>query len=1470
MKKFFYGIFFLLISVCSAYTLAQETWLTKQMSGLTKQKTDMQWQHYVPGEIIVKFKPTKINMKSSAAMSTMNTFATNRGMEVKDKISSDNIAVFKIDKNQDFNQRLSELQTDPSVEYAQPNYMYTLMATSFNDTNSGNLRALPKIHRYEAYDMFSGNVNTTGTIVAVIDAWVAYDHPDLAANLWDGSSCKDENGNSLWGCMHGYDYYDDDKDPYPVASYHGTHVAGTIAAEANNNKGVIGINPHAKIMAIRVGNSMLSTDAIIKWISFAKNNWARIINASFGGSSYDTAMYDAINSFRSAGWLFIAAAGNDGANNDTTPTYPCSYTLDNIICVAASDQSDALASFSNSWVVSVDVWAPGVSIYSTMATINSTTLYSENFTSTATWSLPSWWSQAWTNANGWVLDSRIPAYGNALYGDMRNPYPNNVTGRMEKSSNASSTSWMNITFWTQCDTQYDTGARVDYMQLEISSDGSNFDIVDRWDEAYLDNDTNSWNNIWWATSGNMNYDITKQYATANFKIRFTWVSDTWDNNYSWCLVDNLVITKYTSPSTATEPYGDLQWTSMATPHVAGLASLAWSARPNLSYAQIKNVILNSGDAIGSLAGKTVSGKRINAQNVLLALGYTQPYTWIDWSQIYTAIGVLLSWQWIHNNLHSVTTGNASSFSWLYFAKMSWSDELGRITFFTGLDLTDTGTQNFLSGTLPSSLWISQWQIRFTPWSGFVGKNATLQMNLPINFSWVLSAINSWSFAVRDGSGGVSTGNNIITAVRTWVCTSTCPIYLDVAHFTSFDLRPQLLQVNIRSDNTWTTSYAKSWTLVTLSFTGSEALTWVIVTINGLTGTNTWWWVGRQSTFLVTWSTAETGLVFSIVYQDLNNNTGASVTTTTEWSTVKVDRTWPSFTVTSPATATGSTITIGWTGSDANGVAAIYINWLQAVGTGTRSKTGVALIWWTNTINISGTDLAGNIRTWTFIVTRLPLVASISAEVLSGTSVRITFTSDILASWYILYGTSSLNTTKTGTLTTWHNIVLNGLSDNATYAYKVYAMINGLTGDISTTWTFTTPKVIDASNVLWTTVVSWEVQVWWARGTGIVFSTTWTLTINNTWNTNNHFQINVSGFAIQTLGGTRDGILHPPTNLSWWDAGNAGFAETWIPAQTEWLTTRTILLTIQAWATTDSLIASGWYFTINFVVAWGASGDTIKLYRSSDGSTWTANTPDASCTLTSSLVCGFRTDHLSYFASIKETITSWGWGNWWWGGWWAMTPSCTTTQLICTGWKYILLSWADCTSIKIGLACTLTGSMLTSGTILSWAKTGKITRSTFSTELNQAYLYAFNIGITTMTTIEKADMTGSLQRNHLAKMISNFVIKQLGKTPNTWMVCNFMDMQNESTEMKFYSRLACQLGLMGVGVTNFDPKGEVTRAQFGTVLSRALWGNVYNGGTPYYLPHLQALQHTGIMNDISMPTMNELRGYVMLMLMRSVK
>jgi len=98
------------------------------------------------------------------------------------------------------------------------------------------------------------------------------------------------------------------------------------------------------------------------------------------------------------------------------------------------------------------------------------------------------------------------------------------------------------------------------------------------------------------------------------------------------------------------------------------------------------------------------------------------------------------------------------------------------------------------------------------------------------------------------------------------------------------------------------------------------------------------------------------------------------------------------------------------------------------------------------------------------------------------------------------------------------------------------------------------------------------------------------------------------------------------------------------------------------------------------------------------------------------------------------------------------------------------------------------------------------------------------------------------------------------------------MSTESQEMKFYAKLACQLGVMGVNpdgtpASNFNPNGTVTRAEFGTVLSRSLYGNLYDGGAPYYKNHLSALKKSGIMKNITASN-KEIRGYVMLMLMRA--
>jgi hypothetical protein len=111
----------------------------------------------------------------------------------------------------------------------------------------------------------------------------------------------------------------------------------------------------------------------------------------------------------------------------------------------------------------------------------------------------------------------------------------------------------------------------------------------------------------------------------------------------------------------------------------------------------------------------------------------------------------------------------------------------------------------------------------------------------------------------------------------------------------------------------------------------------------------------------------------------------------------------------------------------------------------------------------------------------------------------------------------------------------------------------------------------------------------------------------------------------------------------------------------------------------------------------------------------------------------------------------------------------------------------------------------------------------------------------MSSIKQANMTGSLLRSHMAKMMVNYAVNVLDKTPDTSHSCTFSDISNETTELQGYIKQACQLGIMGQGISLFYPKGKVSRAEFGTVLSRALYGNTYNTGTPYYINHLKNLK-----------------------------
>ena len=157
---------------------------------------------------------------------------------------------------------------------------------------------------------------------------------------------------------------------------------------------------------------------------------------------------------------------------------------------------------------------------------------------------------------------------------------------------------------------------------------------------------------------------------------------------------------------------------------------------------------------------------------------------------------------------------------------------------------------------------------------------------------------------------------------------------------------------------------------------------------------------------------------------------------------------------------------------------------------------------------------------------------------------------------------------------------------------------------------------------------------------------------------------------------------------------------------------------------------------------------------------------------------------------------------------------------------------------------------------------------YGAELTGAYEYAFSKGITTMSSIDNANMYGEITRGQLAKMISNWAEKELGTKVDATKVCSFTDANTAEGDLAAYLTKSCQMGLMGQGIDAFRPNSKVTRAEFGTVLSRALWGNKYEGATPYYANHLQALKDAGIMTKIETPSQLEIRGYVMLMLQRS--
>ena len=227
----------------------------------------------------------------------------------------------------------------------------------------------------EAWDITTGNSNL---VIGVIDTGVDYTHPDLAGNIWTNpgeiaGNGIDDDGNGFIDDVHGYDFVNNDGDPMDD-NEHGTHVAGTIAASGNNSNGVTGVAWNASIMGLKFlsdTGSGSTADAIraINYTTMMKSVYdVNIIatNNSWGGGGHSSALESAIAANASAEILFVAAAGNENANNNTTPSYPANYDLPNVISVASTTHRDQRSSFSNYGATTVDLAAPGSSILSTV------------------------------------------------------------------------------------------------------------------------------------------------------------------------------------------------------------------------------------------------------------------------------------------------------------------------------------------------------------------------------------------------------------------------------------------------------------------------------------------------------------------------------------------------------------------------------------------------------------------------------------------------------------------------------------------------------------------------------------------------------------------------------------------------------------------------------------------------------------------------------------------------------------------------------------------------------------------------------------------------------------------------------------------------------------------------------------------------------------------------------------------------
>lgn len=536
-----------------------------------------------------------------------------------------------------------ELAADPAVAVAEPDGYRRLDAVpndplfsqlwGLRNTGAGvngfvGAVAGDDVSAIAAWDR---SVGTPTTVVADIDSGYRFDNGDLEPVAWTNpgeipGNGIDDDGNGFVDDVHGYDFVGtsassptEDADPTDdniTSGGHGLHTAGTIGAAGNNGVGITGVARNARIMPLRVCANQPSSNetrcpfsSILAAINYAGDMGARAANMSLGGNTFTQTEVNAIAAHPET--LYVVSAGNDGGDNDgggAAPQghhYPCDYrptvdaspavpgAIDNVICVAATDQADALASYSDYGATSVDLGAPGSSVLSTFPTQDiwmADDFQTNNFGS-------KWTPYGAGFGRAGTGDGPLTSFGMT---DTPGAVPeaNHIYGVESAAGTA-------IPAGTgSCRIKGMRHRKGGSMIYGLALDGSFAGA-----REFVSGET--------AGSAMAFFQTVPILGLGGHSLQmfFEYSADSTPISSEGIWLDDLRLECYAPLSTPLS-YTYLDGTSMAAPHVTGAAALLFSLKPDATVTEVREALLDSVDPVGSLAGKTTTGGRLDVSAAL--------------------------------------------------------------------------------------------------------------------------------------------------------------------------------------------------------------------------------------------------------------------------------------------------------------------------------------------------------------------------------------------------------------------------------------------------------------------------------------------------------------------------------------------------------------------------------------------------------------------------------------------------------------------------------------------------------------------------------------------------------------------------------------------------------------------------------------------------------------------------------------